>query len=443
MAIERAAVERTLEAVWRIESARLIAGLVRLVRDLGVAEELAQDTLVIALEQWPRDGVPAEPGQWLRATAKHRAIDLLRRRERYTGKLALLGRDAERRESDGEDALVDALDDHFGDDLLRLIFTAAHPVLSVEGRVALTLRLLGGLSTAEIARAFLIPEATAAQRIVRAKRALAEAGATFSLPTPAETAERVGTVLGVLYLIFNEGYAATAGADWIQPELCREAMRLGRILAGLLPDEPEVHGLLALMELQASRLPARVDAAGRPVLLGDQDRRRWDRLLIRRGLAGLDRAEALGGGLYTLQAAIAACHARAPTYADTDWTRIAALYEVLAYLRPSPVVRLNHAVAVGMAGDPARGLDILGTLGAERALRDYPQLPAARGELLARLGRVAEAADEFRRAAGLTRNDSERMLFQARAVALDQGDQPGRGDRLDQGERDLGGGSAS
>lgn len=415
---ERAAVERVLEAVWRIEAARLVAGLARLVRDVGLAEELAQDTLVIALEQWPRDGVPAEPGQWLRATAKHRAIDLLRRRSRYAEKLALLGRDAELRESDGEEVVVDALDDHFGDDLLRLIFTAAHPVLSVEGRVALTLRLLGGLSTAEIGRAFLIPEATAAQRIVRAKRALAAAGAEFSLPTPAETAERLGTVLGVLYLIFNEGHAATSGTDWTQPRFCHEAMRLGRILAGLLPEEPEVHGLIALMELQASRLPARVDAQGRPVLLGDQDRRLWDRLLIRRGLAALERAEGLGGGLYTLQAAIAACHARACTYGETDWGRIGALYEVLAYLQPSPVVRLNQAVAVGMAGDPGRGLRILDGLTAERALRDYPQLPAARGELLALLDRSAEAATEFRRAAGLTRNESERALYTARAEAL-------------------------
>ncbi|WP_255658519.1 RNA polymerase sigma factor [Actinoplanes sp. L3-i22] len=418
MGADRAAVERVLDAVWRIESARLVAGLARLVRDVGLAEELAQDTLVIALEQWPRDGVPAEPGQWLRATAKHRAIDVLRRRQRYTEKLALLGRDAERRESDGEAELVDALDDHFGDDLLRLIFTAAHPALAVEGRVALTLKLLGGLSTAEIGRAFLIPEATAAQRIVRAKRALAAAGAEFSLPTPAETAERVGTVLGVLYLIFNEGYAASSGTDWTQPRLCHEAMRLGRILAGLLPDEPEVHGLLALMELQASRLPARADAEGRPVLLGDQDRRRWDRLLIRRGLAALERAESLGGGSYTLQAAIAACHARAFAYVDTDWTRIAALYEILAYLQPSPVVRLNQAVAAGLAGDPGRGLGILDALGAERALRDYPQLPAAEGELLALLGRPADAAGQFRRAAELTRNDSERTLYLARADTL-------------------------
>ncbi|WP_328473803.1 RNA polymerase sigma factor [Actinoplanes sp. NBC_00393] len=402
-----------LEAVWRIESARLVASLARLVQDVGVAEEIAQDTLVIALEQWPRDGVPREPGPWLRATAKHRAIDLIRRRTNYASKLAVLAHDAIPREDDDE--LIDSLDDHIGDDLLRLIFTAAHPVLSVEARAALTLRLLGGLSTPEIARAFLISEATAAQRIVRAKRTLAEAGVRFSMPAPAEIGERLGTVLGVVYLIFNEGYAATGGTDWAQPALCREAIRLGRVLAGLLPDEPEVHGLLALMELQASRLPARIAADGRPVLLDDQDRRLWDRLLIRRGLAALERAEELGGGLYSLQAAIAACHARAHTAADTDWARIAALYEVLAYLLPSPVVRLNQAVAVGRAGDPARGLRIADGLGAERSLRDYPQLPAVRGELLAQLGRAAEARTEFGRAASLTRNEAERELFRARA----------------------------
>ncbi|MFC7529732.1 RNA polymerase sigma factor [Actinoplanes sp. GCM10030250] len=412
-------VRRTLEAVWRIESARLVASLARLVQDVGLAEELAQDTFVVALEQWPRDGVPREPGPWLRATAKHRAVDLLRRRGRYAGKLAVLGRDVTLKEADGADDLVDSLDDHIGDDLLRLIFTAAHPVLSTEARVALTLRLLGGLSTTEIARAFLIPEATAAQRIVRAKKTLAAAGVRFTMPTPAETAERVGTVLGVLYLIFNEGYAATAGTGWTQPALCREAMRLGRVLAGLLPGEPEVHGLVALMELQASRLAARTGGDGRPVLLGDQDRRRWDRLLIRHGLAALERAEELGGGPYTIQAAIAACHARAHTAAETDWTRIAALYEVLAYLQPSPVVRLNQAVAVGKAGDPVRGLAITDALGAERSLRDYPQLPAVRGELLAQLGRVDEARAEFGRAAGLTRNDAERQLFQARARVLE------------------------
>ncbi|TQS45810.1 RNA polymerase sigma factor [Cryptosporangium phraense] len=394
-----------------MDGAHIVAGIARLVNDVGLAEEIAQDTLVIALEQWPRDGVPDDPGPWLRATARHRAIDVIRRRTRYAEKLRLFSRDAEGGVEDGTD-----LDDHIGDDLLRLIFTAAHPVLSTEGKVALTLRLLGGLSTVEIARAFLIPEATAAQRIVRAKRMLSGVG--FTMPTPAETAERLGAVLGVVYLIFNEGYSATSGTDWARPALCSEAMRLGRVLAGLLPDEPEVHGLVALMELQASRLPARTDADGRPVLLGDQDRRRWDRLLIRRGLAALDRAETLGGGPYTLQAAIAACHARAVSSDDTDWGRIAALYEVLVYVRPSPVVRLNQAVAVGKAGDPARGLRIVDALSAERALRDYPQRPAVRGELLAQLDRTPEAAAEFRRAATLTHNESERTLFEARAAEL-------------------------
>ncbi|MER7444647.1 RNA polymerase sigma factor [Micromonospora avicenniae] len=425
MSTDPAAVRRVLEAVWRIESARLVASLARLVGDVGLAEELVQDTFVVALEQWPRDGVPTDPGPWLRATGKHRAIDTVRRRQQYAGKLAVLGADAVRQERHGEDELLDSLDDHIGDDLLRLIFTAAHPVLSTEARVALTLRLLGGLSTTEIARAFLIPEATAAQRIVRAKRTLATAGVRFTMPTPAEITDRTSTVLGVLYLIFNEGYAATGGADWTQPALCREAMRLGRVLAGLLPDEPEVHGLLALMELQASRLPARTDDAGRPVLLDDQDRRRWDRLLIRRGLTALERAESLGGGPYTVQAAIAACHARSHTAADTDWKRIAALYEVLAYLRPSPVVRLNQAVAVSRAGDPVRGLTIVEALSAERALRGYPQLPAVHGELLAQVGRIAEARTEFEQAAELTRNEDERTLFQARAEAL--ASHPGHG----------------
>ncbi|MEV4346371.1 RNA polymerase sigma factor [Actinoplanes sp. NPDC049596] len=409
---------RVLEAVWRIESARLVAGLARLVRDVGLAEELAQDTLVIALEQWQRDGVPDDPGPWLRATARHRAIDVLRRRRKYAEKLALLSRDAEWR----EDGVEDELDDHIGDDLLRLIFTAAHPALSAESQIALTLRLLGGLSTAEIARAFLIPEPTAAQRIVRAKRTLAAAGVRFEMPTPAETAERLGTVLSVLYLIFNEGYSATSGADWTQPALCREAMRLGRVLAGLLPGEAEVHGLVALMELQASRLPARTGAGGRPVLLGDQDRLRWDRLLIRRGLAALDRAEGLGGGPYTLQAAIAACHARAHRAQDTDWTRIAALYEVLAYLRPTPVVRLNQAVAVGKAGNPARALTIVDAL---PAMRDYPQLPAVRGELLFLLGRPAEARAEYARAAAMTRNESERELYSRAAFSKSGNGRPG------------------
>jgi len=410
------ATHRAVEAVWRIESARLIAGLARLVRDVGVAEELAQDALVIALEQWPETGVPVEPGPWLMATAKHRAIDLLRRQERYTAKLNLLGRDVEIRENAEPD--LDALDDHIGDDLLRLIFTAAHPVLATEAKVALTLRLLGGLTTGEIARGFLIPEATAAQRIVRAKRALAAAGVQFEMPTPPEMAERLSSVLGIVYLIFNEGYSATGGGDWMRPELCQEALRLGRILAGLLPDEPEIHGLVALMEIQASRLHARTDIAGHPVLLLDQDRRRWDRLLIRRGLAALDRAETLGGGVYTLQAAIAACHAKANRPEDTDWSRIAALYEVLAFVQPSPVVLLNRAVAVGMAGDPARGLELVAALAGEKALKDYPQLPAVRGELLAQLGNHTEACAEFVRAAELTGNEGERTLFLKRANAL-------------------------
>lgn len=416
---------RAVEAVWRIESARLVARVARLVRDVGLAEEIAQDTLVVALERWPVVGVPDDPGPWLMATAKHRAIDLLRRQRTYATKLDLLGRDVEIRQEYAEADLDDALDDHIGDDLLRLVFTAAHPVLPVEARVALTLRLLGGLSTGEIARAFLIPESTAAQRIVRAKRALAAAGVRFELPTPAELVERLGAVLGVIYLIFNEGYSATGGGQWTRPELCHEALRLGRTLAGLMPAEPEVHGLVALMELQASRLAARTGRDGEPVLLPDQDRRRWDRLLVRRGLVALDRAEALGGGTYTLQAAIAACHARASAPELTDWARIAALYEVLAHLRPSAVVRLNRAVAVGMAGDPVRGLALADELTGERVLRDYPQLPAVRGELLSRLGRRAAAREEFLRAAELTGNEGERTLFRRRAGDLAaRSDQP-------------------
>jgi RNA polymerase sigma factor (sigma-70 family) len=397
-------------AVWRIESGRLIAGLARLVRDVPLAEDLAQDALVAALEQWPRDGVPPAPEAWLMTVAKRRAIDTLRRRDAYAGKLALFTRDAE----DPATAEPD-LDDHIGDDLLRLIFTAAHPVLSAEAQAALILRMLCGLSTPEIARAYLIPEATAAQRIVRAKRALADAGVRFEMPTQAETAERLAAVLRIVYLIFNEGYAATGGDDWTRPELCREAMRLGRVLAGLLPAEAEVHGLVALMELQASRLPARTGPDGEPVLLPDQDRGRWDRALIRHGLAALAAAEEHGGGPYTLQAAIAACHARAARAEDTDWPRIAALYEVLAHLQPTPVVLLNRAVAVGFAGDPDRGLQLADELIAVRALRAYPQLPAVRAELLVRLGRPGEARAEFRRAAELTRNTGERALFTRRA----------------------------
>ncbi|MGP4051192.1 RNA polymerase sigma factor [Streptomyces sp. 2A115] len=410
------ATHRAVEAVWRIESARLIAGLARLVRDVGLAEELAQDALVVALEQWPKTGIPDDPGPWLRATAKHRAIDLLRRRERYAAKLNLLGRDVEIQQEHAGAELDAALDDHIGDDLLRLMFTAAHPVLSAEAKAALTLRFLGGLTTGETARAFLITEPTAAQRIVRAKRALADAGVTFEMPTPADMADRLSSVLEVIYLIFNEGYSATGGEDWARPALCQEALRLGRVLASLLADEAEVHGLVALMELHASRLPARTDASGQPVLLLDQDRRLWDRLLIRRGLEALDRAETLGGGPYTLQAAIAACHAQGHSADDTDWPRIAALYEVLAYIQPSPVILLNRAAAVGMADGPERGLALVDELTGERALKNYPQLPAVRAEMLARMGRQDEARAEFGRAAELTRNKAERNLFLQRAA---------------------------
>jgi RNA polymerase sigma factor (sigma-70 family) len=403
---------RAVEAVWRIEAARLIAGLARIVRDVGLAEELAQDALVIALEQWPASGVPENPGAWLMATAKHRAVDLVRRRATYERKLVELGRELREAEEPDLDA---ALDDHIGDDLLRLIFTACHPVLSKEGRVALTLRVLGGLTTDEIARAFLVPEPTVAQRMLRAKRALA--GIPVELPPPGELPARLASVLEVIYLVFNEGYSATAGDDWMRPALCEEALRLGRILAGLMPGEAEVAGLLALMEIQASRLGARTGPDGEPILLLDQDRRRWDRLLIRRGLAALERAEALGGGPYTIQAAIAACHARAARPEDTDWTRMAALYQVLAYVSPSPVVELNRAVAVGMASGPAAGLAVVDPLVGEPTLKGYPQLPAVRGDLLAKLGRTDEARQEFERAAALTRNERERSLFLDRAAA--------------------------
>ncbi|MFC4898317.1 RNA polymerase sigma factor [Streptosporangium amethystogenes subsp. fukuiense] len=409
---------RVVEAVWRIESTRVIAGLARMVRDVGLAEELAQDALVLALEQWPKSGVPDNPGAWLMLTAKHRAIDLLRRRTRYEHKLEEVGRDVEIRQEAAEAELDDALDDHIGDDVLRLLFTACHPVLSTEGRLALTLRLLGGLTTEEIARAFLVPEPTVGQRIFRAKRTLAEKRVRIEMPAPAELGERLASVLEVVYLIFNEGYSATAGDDWMRPSLCEEALRLGRILAGLMPREAEAHGLVALMEIQASRLRARTGPDGEPVLLPDQDRRLWDRLLIRRGLEALERAEALGTlGPYGLQAAIAACHARARSTDDTDWERMAALYRVLAHLTPSPVVELNRAVAVSRAYGPARGLEIVDGLAAERALRGYPQLPAVRGDLLARLGRLDEAREEFERAAELTRNERERTLFLSRAAA--------------------------
>ncbi|GAA2205173.1 RNA polymerase sigma factor [Nonomuraea monospora] len=410
---------RAVEAVWRIESARVIAALARMVNDLGLAEELAQDALVAALEEWPRNGVPDNPGAWLTQTAKHRAIDQFRRRDTYQRKLQQIGRDMELRQEWAEAELDDALDDHIGDDLLRLIFTACHPELPVEGRLALTLRLLGGLTTAEIARAFLAPEPTVGQRISRAKRTLADKRIPIELPPPAELPARLASVLEVIYLIFNEGYAASAGEDWTRPSLCQEAMRLGRVLAGLMPAEPEVHGLLALMELQACRLPARTAPDGTPILLLDQDRSRWDRLLVRRGLNALRRAEALGTlGPYGLQAAIAACHAQALTPQATDWARIAALYRLLAHLTPSPVVELNRAVAVGMAHGPAQGLEIADALLDERALRDYAHLPAVRGDLLAKLGREEEAAAEFRRAAGLTRNAREREVFLERAAGL-------------------------
>jgi len=408
---------RAIEAVWRIESPRLIAGLTRIVRDVGVAEDLAQDALVAALEQWPESGVPENPGAWLMATAKHRAIDGLRRGKMLERKHEELGAELQARQETVPDFDA-AIDDHVGDDLLRLMFISCHPVLSTEARTALTLRLLGGLTTEEIARAFLVPVATIAQRIVRAKRTLAEARVPFEVPRGAELAARLASVLEVIYLVFNEGYSATAGDDWVRPALCEDALRLGRILAELM-NEPEVHGLVALMEIQASRLRARVGPSGAPILLLDQDRARWDHLLIRRGLAALERAEAFGGSLgpYALQAAIAACHARAPRAEETDWTRITALYDALAQLAPSPVVELNRGVAYGMAFGPAAGLEIVDPLMSEPALERYHLLASVRGDLLARLGRFAEARAEFERAAALTRNARERELLLARAAA--------------------------
>jgi len=408
---------RAIEAVWRIESPRLIAGLTRIVRDVGVAEDLAQDALVAALEQWPASGVPDNPGAWLMATAKHRAIDGLRRGKMLERKHEELGAELEARQETVPDFDA-AIDDHVGDDLLRLMFISCHPVLSTEARTALTLRLLGGLTTEEIARAFLVPASTIAQRIVRAKRTLAEARVPFEVPRGAELAARLASVLEVIYLVFNEGYSATAGDDWVRPALCEDALRLGRILAELM-NEPEVHGLVALMEIQASRLRARVGPSGAPILLLDQDRARWDHLLIRRGLAALERAEAFGGSLgpYALQAAIAACHARAPRAEETDWTRITALYDALAQLAPSPVVELNRGVAYGMAFGPAAGLEIVDPLMSEPALERYHLLASVRGDLLARLGRFAEARAEFERAAALTRNARERELLLARAAA--------------------------
>jgi RNA polymerase sigma factor (sigma-70 family) len=417
------ATHAAIEAVWRIESPRLIAALARITGDVGAAEELAQDALVIALEQWPVQGVPDGPGAWLMATAKHRAIDLVRRRARYEQKLQEVGRDMEAQAATFDEPDVD---DHIGDDLLRLIFIACHPVLSAEARAALTLRLIGGLTTREIARAFLVAEPTIAQRIVRAKRTLAEKKIPFEIPAPGDLTSRVASVLDVIYLIFNEGYAATAGQDWIRPELCAEALRLGRVLTGLMPRNIEVLGLVALMELQASRIPARTDPAGGAILLTDQDRRRWDRLLIRRGFAALERAGELdiAPGPYAVQAEIAACHARAVSVKDTDWERIAALYMVLAHLTPSPVVELNRAVAVGMAYGSARGLEIADTLASQQALNGYVQLPAVRGHLLAGLGRLDEARAEFTRAAALTSNERERAIFQARASACRDDQEP-------------------
>ena len=409
-----------IDAVWRIESARLIAGLARLVGDVGIAEDLAQDALVVALEQWPKTGVPDNPGAWLMATAKHRAIDLLRRRKMQDRKHEHVARELEARQVNPEPDLAAAIDDAVGDDLLSLIFTACHPVLSTEARVALTLRLLGGLTTEEIARAFLVPKATIQQRIVRAKRTLAAAHVPFAVPRRPELAARLGSVLEVIYLIFNEGYSATAGADWVRPALCEDALRLGRILAELAPTEPEVHGLVALMEIQASRIRARVGPHGEPILLLEQDRGRWDHLLIGRGLAALERVEALGGayGIYALQGAIAACHARARTADETDWTRIVALYDALGQLLPSPVIELNRAVALGMAFGPAAGLEVVDTLQADPALEGYHLLPSVRGDLLAKLGRFEEARAEFQRAADLTQNVRERDLLLKRMEAL-------------------------
>ncbi|HEX4960655.1 MAG TPA: RNA polymerase sigma factor [Thermoanaerobaculia bacterium] len=409
--------QRTVEAVWRIESARLIAGLARIVRDVGLAEELAQDALVAALEQWPESGVPRNPGAWLMGTAKHRAIDHLRRNQRLERKHEEIGRDLVAGQEAAVAEIDAALDDPVGDDLLRLVFIACHPVLSTEARVALTLRLLGGLTTEEIARAFLVPEPTIAQRIVRAKRTLSEAGVPFEVPRGEDLAARLSSVLEVIYLIFNEGYAATAGDDWLRPALCEDALRLGRIVAELVPREPEVHGLVALMEIQASRSRARTGPAGEPILLLEQNRARWDQLLIRRGLAALARAEKLGGakGPYALQAAIAACHARAWTAEETDWQRIVALYGELARIVPSPVVELNRAVAVAMAHGPAAGLEIADALTAEPSLKAYHLLPSVRGDLLAKLGRLEEAREELEIAAALTRNARERELLLAKA----------------------------
>jgi RNA polymerase sigma factor (sigma-70 family) len=408
---------RAIDAVWRIESARLIAGLTRIVRDVGLAEELAQDALVAALEQWPESGVPDNPGAWLMGTAKHRAIDLIRRHSMLERKHAEIGRDLDAKQETMVAELDAALDDTIGDDLLRLVFIACHPILSTEARIALTLKLLGGLTTGEIARAFLVPEPTIAQRIVRAKKTLAESRVPFEVPRGAELIERLPQVLDVIYLIFNEGYSATAGEELIRPALCEDALRLGRILAELMPEEPEVHGLVSLMEIQASRLRARTTPAGEPLRLLEQDRGRWDHLLIRRGLVALERAEKLNAtrGFYTLQAAIAACHARARTAEETDWIRIAALYEALAQLEPTPVVELNRAVAISMAFGPAAALPLVDELMSDGALKDYHLLPSVRGDLLSKLGRAEEARAEFERAAAMTKNERERKLLLQRA----------------------------
>ena len=429
-AVAASDVHRTTEAIFCIESARLIAGLARMVRDVGLAEELAQDALVIALERWPISGVPDNPGAWLMATAKHRAIDELRRRQVLERKHDELGHALDARQAEAtqavQDAIENALEDDVGDDLLRLVFIACHPILPTEARVALTLRLLGGLNTAEIARAYLVPEPTIAQRIVRAKRTLSAAGVPFAIPSKEERVARLSSVLEVLYLIFNEGYLATAGDDWMRPELCQDALRLGRILAGLVPQESEVHGLVALMELQASRIGARTDASGAPILLLEQDRARWDGLLIEHGLGALALALLLGDGRgpYALQAAIAACHARARIAQETDWPRIAALYKTLAQVAPSPVVELNRAVAVTMAAGPAAGLVLVDALVASRALAEYHLLPAVRGDFLTKLGRLEEARREFERAAALTQNARERQVLYARAAACTRTNSP-------------------
>jgi RNA polymerase sigma factor (sigma-70 family) len=414
-------IQRTIETVWRIESAKIIAGLARRFGDIELAEDLAQDALVIALEQWPQTGIPDNPAAWLTATAKHRAIDRIRRDANLQRKYETLGRDPEFQQAASQADLEAGIEDNIEDDLLRLIFTACHPVLSTEARVALTLRLLGGLTTAEIGRAFLVSEATVAQRIVRAKRTLSEAHVPFEIPGPDERAARLSSVLEVIYLIFNEGYAATSGDDWVRPALCEDALRLGRILAELAPGEAEVHGLVALMEIQASRIRARVGPRGEPVLLLDQNRARWDQLLIRRGLAALARAENLGAALgpYALQAEIAACHVRARTPQETDWVRIAALYDALAQIMPSPVVELNRAVALSMAYGPQAGLEIVDELVDEPMLKNYHLLPAVRGDLLLKLGRLEEARAEFERAAALTNNNRERDLLLERARGAD------------------------